>query len=69
MTETLNDRGWDSKAYIEAVIAEDEDAIALAHPFNWLTEEETENEELTSWIFMQLALHEEMARLVGGFYG
>ena len=35
-------RGWDYEAHFRALLAEDEDAIALTHPTNWLTEEEVE---------------------------
>jgi uncharacterized protein YktB (UPF0637 family) len=35
-------RGYDPAAHFAALLAEDEDAIALTHPTNWLTEEEVE---------------------------
>ncbi len=35
-------RGYDDDAHRAALEANDEDAISLTHPFNWLTEEEVE---------------------------
>ena len=69
MTETLNDRGFDMGAFLEAIVDDDEDAITLTHPFNWLTEEEVENKEITDWILMQLSLFNIGARIAGGFHG
>jgi hypothetical protein len=37
-------RGWNSGAHFAALLAEDEDAISLTHPTNWLTEEEVESQ-------------------------
>jgi hypothetical protein len=41
----LEERGWSHIAFIDALNAMDEDAIALAHPTNWMTEDEVENME------------------------
>ena len=36
----LRQRGWDHLVWIQACQSEDEDEIALAHPYNWMTEQE-----------------------------
>lgn len=36
-------RGWDDRAHEDAIVATDEDAIALTHPYNWLSEQEAED--------------------------
>ena len=35
-------RGFDRAAHVAALESDDEDAIGLTHPFNWLTEDEVE---------------------------
>lgn len=36
------ERGWDESLFQEALDNNDEDAITLQHPINWLTEDEAE---------------------------
>jgi hypothetical protein len=40
--DELQRRGFDLRAFGDALAADDEDAVALAHPINWMTEEEAE---------------------------
>ena len=41
--DTLTERGFDYMAFIDALNTVDEDAMALTHPTNWMTEDEVEN--------------------------
>jgi hypothetical protein len=43
--DVLTERGWSHTAFIDALNAMNENAIALTHPTNWMTEDEVENME------------------------
>ena len=43
--DVLEERGWSHVDFIDALNRMDEDAIALTHPTNWMTEDEVENME------------------------
>ena len=43
--DVLTERGFDYMVFIDALNIADENGIALAHPTNWMTEDEVENME------------------------
>lgn len=46
--ETLTQRGFNADAFIAALLDGNEDKIGLAHPINWMTEDEAESPALDS---------------------